>query len=59
MQWIDLLDLVQSVFDGVMFGATYALTGTGVTLIPGVMHKINLSFAAASVGSASLRRLVV
>jgi hypothetical protein len=33
MQWIDLLDLVQSVFDGVMFGATYALIGIGFTLI--------------------------
>jgi branched-subunit amino acid ABC-type transport system permease component len=59
MSWIDLLDLIQSVFDGVMFGATYALIGIGFTLIFGVMHKINLSYAAASVGAAYLSLLVV
>lgn len=59
MSWIDLLDLVQSVLDGVMFGATYALIGIGFTLIFGVMHKINLSYAAASVGAAYLSLLVV
>ena len=59
MSWIDLLDLVQSVLDGVMFGATYALIGIGFTLIFGVMHKINLSYAAASVGAAYLSLLIV
>jgi branched-chain amino acid transport system permease protein len=59
MSWIDVLDLVQSVFDGVMFGTTYALIGIGFTLIFGVMHKINLSYAAASVGAAYLSLLVV
>lgn len=59
MTWIDFLDLVQSVFDGVMFGTTYALIGIGFTLIFGVMHKINLSYAAASVGAAYLSLLVV
>jgi branched-chain amino acid transport system permease protein len=59
MSWIDLLDLTQSVFDGVMFGTTYALIGIGFTLIFGVMHKINLSYAAASVGAAYLSLLVV
>ena len=59
MSWIDFLDLVQSLFDGVMFGATYALIGIGFTLIFGVMHKINLSYAAASVGAAYLSLLVV
>ncbi len=59
MTWIDLLDLVQSVFDGVMFGTTYALIGIGFTLIFGVMHKINLSYAAASIGAAYLSLLVV
>jgi branched-chain amino acid transport system permease protein len=59
MSWIDLLDLVQSVFDGVMFGTTYALIGIGFTLIFGVMHKINLSYAAASIGAAYLSLLVV
>lgn len=59
MTWIDALDLTQSVFDGVMFGSTYALIGIGFTLIFGVMHKINLSYAAASVGAAYLSLLVV
>lgn len=59
MSLLDLLDLVQSVFDGVMFGTTYALIGIGFTLIFGVMHKINLSYGAASVGAAYLSLLVV
>jgi branched-subunit amino acid ABC-type transport system permease component len=59
VSWIDLLDLMQSVFDGVMFGATYALIGIGFTIIFGVMHKINLSYAAASIGAAYLSLLVV
>jgi branched-chain amino acid transport system permease protein len=42
-----------------MFGATYALIGIGFTLIFGVMHKINLSYAAASVGAAYLSLLIV
>ncbi|MEK0418730.1 MAG: hypothetical protein RI949_2736 [Pseudomonadota bacterium] len=59
MSWIDFLDLMQSLLDGVMFGATYALIGIGFTLIFGVMHKINLSYAAASVGAAYLSLLIV
>ena len=59
MAWIDFLDLVQSLMDGVMFGATYSLIGIGFTLIFGVMHKINLSYAAASVGAAYLSLLIV
>src|SRR5512139_3510546 len=59
MNWIDVLDLTQSLFDGVMFGTTYALIGIGFTLIFGVMHKINLSYAAASIGAAYLSLLVV
>lgn len=59
MSLLDLLDLTQSVFDGVMFGTTYALIGIGFTLIFGVMHKINLSYAAASIGAAYLSLLLV
>lgn len=59
MTWLDLQDGVQAVFDGVLFGSTYALIGIGFTLIFGVMHKINLSYAAASVGAAYLSLLVV
>jgi branched-subunit amino acid ABC-type transport system permease component len=59
MTWLDVVDLTQSLLDGVMFGTTYALIGIGFTLIFGVMHKINLSYAAASVGAAYLSLLVV
>ena len=47
-----MLDFLQSVSDGVLFGATYALIGIGFTLVFGVMHKLNLAYAAASVGAA-------
>ena len=59
MTLLDAQDLTQSVIDGVMFGTTYALIGIGFTLIFGVMHKINLSYAAASIGAAYLSLLVV
>lgn len=47
-----MLDFVQTLCDGVLFGATYSLIGIGFTLIFGVMHKLNLSYAAASIGGA-------
>ena len=50
--WWQVIDSVQSVLDGVMFGSIYALIGIGFTLIFGVMHKINLAYAAASIGGA-------
>lgn len=56
---MDLLDVVQSLSDGVLFGATYALIGIGFTLIFGVMHKINLSYAAASIGAAYSSLLIL
>lgn len=56
MEW---LDLTQSALDGVMFGTTYALIGIGFTLIFGVMHKINLAYAAASLGAAYLSLIIV
>ena len=52
MDYLDCIDAVQSLADGVLFGATYALIGIGFTLMFGVMHKINLSYAAASIGAA-------
>lgn len=52
MDLLDLIDAVQSLADGLLFGSTYALLGIGFTLIFGVMHKINLSYAAASIGAA-------
>ena len=56
---MDLVDVTQSVLDGVLFGATYSLIGIGFTLIFGVMHKINMSYAAASVGGAYVSLLVL
>src|SRR5262245_7250952 len=53
-----MLDLVQSILDGLLFGATYALIGIGFTLVFGVMHKLNMAYAAASVGGAYCGLLV-
>jgi branched-chain amino acid transport system permease protein len=47
-----MLDLVQGLADGILFGTTYALIGIGFTLIFGVMHKLNLAYGAASIGGA-------
>ncbi|MGE0736533.1 MAG: branched-chain amino acid ABC transporter permease [Alphaproteobacteria bacterium] len=46
------MELVQAALDGLLFGTTYALIGIGFTLVFGVMHKINLSYAAASIAGA-------
>ena len=54
-----MLDFLQAVTDGVLFGATYALIGIGFTLVFGVMHKINMSYAAASVGGAYCGLLIL
>lgn len=59
MSGLSLLDLLQAVSDGVLFGATYALIGIGFTLVFGVMHKINMAYAAASVGGAYAGLLVL
>jgi branched-chain amino acid transport system permease protein len=54
-----MLDFLQAVSDGVLFGATYALIGIGFTLVFGVMHKINMAYAAASIGGAYSALLVL
>ncbi len=54
-----MLDFLQSVSDGVLFGATYALIGIGFTLVFGVMHKINMAYGAASIGGAYLGLMVL
>jgi branched-chain amino acid transport system permease protein len=59
VDYLDFIDAVQATADGVLFGATYALLGIGFTLIFGVMHKINLSFAAASIGAAYASLLIL
>jgi branched-chain amino acid transport system permease protein len=54
-----MLDFVQAVIDGTLYGATYALIGIGFTLVFGVMHKINMAYAAASIGGAYAGLLVL
>src|SRR5919201_1224442 len=54
-----MLDFVQALFDGLLFGATYALIGIGFTLVFGVMQKLNLAYAAASIGGAYAGLLVL
>ncbi len=49
-----MFGFIQALFDGVLFGATYALIGIGFTLVFGVMHKINMAYAASSIGGAYL-----
>ncbi|MDJ0947786.1 MAG: branched-chain amino acid ABC transporter permease [Alphaproteobacteria bacterium] len=49
---MEFIDIVLSISDGVLFGTTYALIGIGFTMIFGVMHKINLAYAATSIGGA-------
>jgi branched-chain amino acid transport system permease protein len=56
---VSLLDFLQAVSDGLLFGATYALIGIGFTLVFGVMHKLNLAYAAASVGAAYAGLLIL
>ena len=54
-----MLDFLQTLSDGVLFGATYALIGIGFTLVFGVMHKINMAYAGASIGGAYAGLLVL
>ena len=54
-----MLDFLQAASDGVLFGATYALIGIGFTLVFGVMHKLNMAYAAASVGGAYAGLLIL
>lgn len=50
MDYFFFIDIVQALADGILFGTTYSLIGIGFTLIFGVMHKLNLSYGAASIG---------
>ncbi len=49
-----MFDFIQAVLDGILFGTTYSLIGIGFTLVFGVMRKINMAYAAASIGAAYL-----
>ena len=50
----DVLDIIQSLIDGILYGSTYALIGLGFTLIFGAMQKLNMAYAASSIGGAYL-----
>ena len=50
--WLEITDVIQTVGDGVLFGATYALIGIGFTLIFGAMQKLNMAYAAVSLAGA-------
>jgi branched-chain amino acid transport system permease protein len=54
-----LIDVLQSVSDGLLFGSTYALIGIGFTLVFGVMHKINMAYGAASIAGAYAGLLIL
>ena len=49
---LDFLDISQTLIDGVLFGSIYALIGLGFTLIFGAMEKLNMAYAASSIGGA-------
>ena len=46
------IDILQTLIDGVLFGSIYALIGLGFTLIFGAMEKLNMAYAASSIGGA-------
>ena len=50
--WFEVVEIIQSVSDGLLFGSTYALIGIGFTLIFGTMRKLNMAYAAASIAGA-------
>ena len=47
-----LIDILQTLIDGVLFGSIYALIGLGFTLIFGAMEKLNMAYASSSIGGA-------
>lgn len=49
---------LQAIIDGLLIGTTYSLIGVGFALIFGVMHKIDLSYAAASIAGAYVSLVV-
>ena len=53
-----MFDFIQAVLDGILHGTTYALIGIGFTLVFGVMHKINMAYASASIGAAYVALVV-
>ena len=56
---LEFIAVIQAVSDGVMKGSTYALIALGYTMIFGVMQRLNLTYAAASVGGAYASLVVI
>ena len=50
--WYEIIEIIQTIGDGLLFGSTYALIGIGFTLIFGAMGKLNMSYAAAAIAGA-------
>jgi branched-chain amino acid transport system permease protein len=48
----EVVEITQSVWDGILFGSTYALIGIGFTLIFGAMGKLNMAYAGAAIAGA-------
>jgi branched-chain amino acid transport system permease protein len=53
-----VLDVVQQVLNGFLFGSSYALVGIGFTMIFGVMDKLNLAFGVTALAGAYTGLLV-
>ncbi len=53
-----ILDVVQQLLNGFLFGSSYALIGIGFTMIFGVMDKLNLAFGVTALGGAYTALLV-
>jgi branched-chain amino acid transport system permease protein len=47
-----VLDVVQQILNGFLFGSSYALIGIGFTMIFGVMEKLNLAFGVTALAGA-------
>ena len=53
-----VLDVIQQLLSGFLFGSSYALIGIGFTMIFGVMDKLNLAFAVTGLAGAYAGLLV-
>jgi len=47
-----VLDVVQQLLNGFLFGSSYALVGIGFTMVFGVMEKLNLAFGVTALAGA-------
>ncbi len=48
----EAVEIIQTIWDGILFGSTYALIGIGFTLIFGAMGKLNMAYAGAAIAGA-------